>query len=461
MERLSEEDFQLIGEAIRKSAPSPVSLMNPFVRTDRSCKPLLKSGSAKSVKIDGAVREFVFDAPAYIQRVDFFASDVERLRDLLILVVIGVNGSKKKIEPQVLDVTRTDGSVVRLVRYAIAGICVAVQVSFELHIKSVYATRFAAYGYTLEQLDGVASKIRQVTALVQQSDQYASEKLAEVGKSEERKAELDELVAAAEESVASLQSETTELETRLAVLKKEVDSASAAKTAVSKNLAEAQGALEAIRNNETQLRQTVDTLNREISDRQRDLKSLANDRSLISDEFKDYVKEGRKQAWVYTTFLAICIAVIAYCAWQLYVGANRILLTEADTTREVGALILQRLPFAAAISLIITAAWKLGQIFVNRIMTIHAQRLGLARLLVVAKDTVYSSMDGLDIPDELKFRERIKLKLMMLKSHLTSELGRDFDYVTESKKDSAKEADGEGGRDTSEDTEVEEEGGRE
>ena len=61
-------------------------------------------------------------------------------------------------------------------------------------------------------------------------------------------------------------------------------------------------------------------------------------------------------------------------------------------------------------------------------MVIHSQRLGLARLLVVAKDTVYSSMDGLNIPDERKFRERIKLKLQMLRSHLTSELGRDFEY---------------------------------
>lgn len=431
MERLSEEEFQLIGETIRKSAPSPVGLMNPYVRVDRSYKSLLKTSPVKSVKIDSNARDFSFDKPAYVQRVDFYSSDVGRLKSLLILVVMGVDGVKRKIEPQVLDVARNDGSVVQLVRYAINSVCVSLQVSLDIHIRAVYATRFAAYGYTLEQLGGAAEKIKQVEGLIQKADQYASEKRAEVERSEGRKAELDELIAEAEEKIAGLESERSELEARSGVLKKEVDSATAAKTAVAKNLAEAQGALETTRNNETQLRQTVDSLNREISDRQRDLRSLANDRSLISDEFKDYVKEGRNQAWVYTIFLALCIAVIAYCAWQLYVGANRILLTEADTSREVGALILQRLPFAAAISLVITAAWKLGQIFVNRIMTIHAQRLGLARLLVVAKDTVYSSMDGLDIPDELKFRERIKLKLMMLKSHLTSELGKDFDYVAD------------------------------
>lgn len=438
MEKLSEGDFIAVADLIRKAAPKGVVLLNPYVTTDPAYKSLLKTQAAKSVRISKDTRSFSFSNPCYVRRIDFRSEDVSRLQGFLILTVLGLDGVERKIEGSIADLQATDGTLTKVLRYSVGKICSEVRVRLELSIRAVRATSFAAYGYTLQDLDGISARINQIESIVRRADQYASEKQAAAAEAEDRISAAEVKLEELNSTIEELEDEKGGVEKTLAILKKELATANDAKAAVAKSLAEAQARLEVARNNEIQLRQTVDSLNRDISDKQSDLKRLVNDRSLISDEFSDYVKEGRRQSWVYTVFIFLCVIIIGYCSWQLYDGANRILVANIESGSQLAGLILQRLPFAAAISLIVTAGWKLAQVFIGRVMTIHAQRLALARLLVVAKDTVYSSTDGLDITDVQRFRERIRLKLMMLKSHLTSELGRDFDYVPEQEREAIK-----------------------
>jgi|GEM_PF-1545622 len=431
MERLSETEFQSVGDLLRNASPAAPTLLNAYVTSDRQYKPLLKRDNARSIKLSKETREFSFTSPCYLRSVDFLSEDNTRLKNFLQVVIIRPDGTRQKIEPKLIETTKQDGSIVQLLRYSITQICTAVQFSVVANIRAVYATRFAAHGYTPAQLEGIAGKINEALSLVERADNFSANKAAEARKSTEETAKAVADLETAREELADLEVQEAQLKTEVAQLQLEINAAMTERTSLTNTLSQAQLQIEAVRNNETQLKQRVDSLNKELVEKQDDMARLANDRSLISDEFKDYVKEGKKQAWVYTPFLAACIGVIIYCSWQLYVGANRILVSDAKTHSEVYALILQRMPFAIAISLVVTAAWRLSNMFVTRIMAIHAQRLGLARLLVVAKDTVYSSMDGLDITAEQKFRERIRLKLMMLRSHLTSELGKDFDYVTD------------------------------
>ncbi|WP_372176913.1 hypothetical protein ACCQ23_15615 [Xanthomonas axonopodis pv. phyllanthi] len=54
----------------------------------------------------------------------------------------------------------------------------------------------------------------------------------------------------------------------------------------------------------------------------------------------------------------------------------------------------------------------------DKVIAIHGERLALAKLLVIARDTVHTSSRGLDISDDEVFHERVKLKMELLRQHL-------------------------------------------
>lgn len=198
---------------------------------------------------------------------------------------------------------------------------------------------------------------------------------------------------------------------------------------VKATLALSQEALAATENNSAQLKEEIVSSNKEIVRRREELQVLINDRNLISDEYRDYVSEGKGQAKNYMLLLVIPLLVIGFCSWQLYQGALRILQLQPSGVEQVLSMSLQRIPFAAAIAFVVAVCWKIISLLIGRIMAIHGQRLALARLLVIAKDTIAASSAGLDLSDDQKFREHMGLKLQMLKAHMTSDLGRDFEYV--------------------------------
>lgn len=452
---LTEEQFLKISEIIRASSPQSPRLINSFLSGDGTLSRLLRPANTKSVRISKNTREFSADGPFYLDCVDFYSDNPAFLEMRLELVAIGIDGSGKRIEGKSIEITNQEGKKERLVRFSVKKVCSKIQVSADTLFKSVMAARVRAYGYSEKQFDEAGKKLVEVLQFVEKLEQYVQSK--------QKSAELaNEEKASAETAKGEIQRESDEVVARMVQAKselKKLENFLSAKAIEKENLVKdiegASAGLTLIKNNETQLSQSVENLNRSISDKKLELQEIVNDRSLISDEYKDYVIEGSKQSRTYEWFLLFSIFVLALCAFQLYTGARRILVADVESYAQIIGLILQRAPFAAALVVLITVAWKLSALFVGRIMKIHEQRLALARLLVIAKDTVYSSMDGLSITDEQKFRERIKLKLQMLRSHLTAELGSDFKYGEQESSAAVKQqdnhADASGGDDSDED----------
>lgn len=176
-------------------------------------------------------------------------------------------------------------------------------------------------------------------------------------------------------------------------------------------------------NNTEQLDKKTQALNVEIADRQRELSIIVNDRNLISDEYKDYVREGKNQSRIYGLYLVASLAIAITALSLLYTGAKDLLVQPFTDAQGVFASFILRLPFAAVMSGTLLASLALARFMFRRILSINEERLTLAKLLILAKETVFSTAEATNISADEKFRARVEVKLEMLKAYLANSLG--------------------------------------
>lgn len=109
------------------------------------------------------------------------------------------------------------------------------------------------------------------------------------------------------------------------------------------------GELQAKQNNLQQLTRETKNLNEGIADLKQQLSGLVNDRSLISDEFADYIKEGKGQAAVYLKLMVVPAFVIGLGVAVIFNGASNFLSASYLSTADVVAAFILRIPFAAVV----------------------------------------------------------------------------------------------------------------
>ena len=428
--RLTDEQFDDLGGALKAQQPPLPSLVNSFVDADGAYARLFKPVNTKPVLISKDTREFRLEEPLYVRRVEIFSQDYGKVNQGLSITVEMVNGEIKELRPAIKVKTAAEGSKTNFVQYVVKGFVTRVVVKSKLAYRKLTINKIDVVGYTLSQLELASKKIELTVDTIYAADAFVAEKKKAVDIEASKKTALEGEIAAFEAKKNAAEQGAQEAATSLENVQNQLGTAVGALEKTSANLRVAQDALIATQNNDAQLKEQIAGANREIVKKKEELQTLVNDRNLISDEYRDYVTEGKRQALAYISLLVIPLLVIGFCSWQLYQGALRILQLQATNPEQVLSMSLQRIPFAAAIAFVVAVCWKVMSLLIGRIMAIHGQRLALARLLVIAKDTVAASSAGLNISDAEKFRERMILKLQMLKGHLTSELGRDFEYVS-------------------------------
>lgn len=425
---LSDSDFENIGDLLRKARINALRLVCPFEKISGKYKQLVKVGNTELVTISREERGLRFAEPAYIKRIDVRGPDLIKILKGLSLKITTASGEVKDLLGREVSYPNADGTHHTAVMFPVEVVCSQISLSSTLKWRELRLAKISLVGYTIEGLESVANKIDEFEGISSRLDKYVAEKKAAVSEASDKLGQLQTKHSELNDEIEGLEEERDSLSNAVGQLQSAFSESTSKKEALDRDIKDYQSKIEMARNNESQLRQSIEVLNRNISEKSAELRDLANDRNLISDEYSDYVNEGKKQSRVYEWFLYFCIFVIALAVVELYSGASRILRADIETTDQLLALSLQRLPFAGALALVVTVAWRLGSLFVARIMQIHEQRLTLARLLVIAKETVYSAAGGRDLSDDQKFREHLKLKLAMLRAHLAADLGAEFEY---------------------------------
>lgn len=448
MTQLTDTQFEDVEGVLNGAQPPLPDIVNAFSDVDGAYGRLLKRVNTKPVLISKEVREFRLDEPIYIRRIEVYGENNEKITKGLAITVRKMDGSVVELKAIPSVRANNDGSKTNYTQYIVKGFVTRVTVNSKLAYRKLTINRVSVLGYTLAQLELVSKKLEKAVDTYYSIDAFVAEKRGAVSVAKESKASLDEEISELQTRYDEAEKEAKEAEQELEELRGQVKIVSDSLEKSAANLRISQEALAATENSSAQLKEEIVSSNKEIVRRREELQVLVNDRSLISDEYRDYVSEGKGQAKSYLWLLVIPLLVVAFCSWQLYQGAVRILQLDAAGVEQVLSMSLQRIPFAAAIAFVVAVCWKIMSLLIGRIMIIHGQRLALARLLVIAKDTVAASSVGLDIADDEKFREHMALKLQMLKGHLTSELGRDFEYIPtkrESKKVESEKVESESG----------------
>ena len=423
-----DQEFDDLENHVKQRMVSKFEILNDFMSASDNYARLLRISNKKPVSIAKDAREFYLEEPLYVRRFEIFSTELDKSLKGLEITVWTEAGDPKILGGHKVTTKKADGTEQHYLQYLVKGFVKKVTVRCSLPFRKLSILKVTAIGYSLDQLEAIAKDVSQSYETLVAVEKYVEEKkkAADLAKNkiEEAGDEIDNLT----ESVKGLEAQKTALVKSIESAKKDekIEQEKVAKAKAALQLAE--NGYQSVNNNKTQLDEQISGLNKDVSNKKRELQDLVNDRNLISDEYRDYVAEGKKQSKNYLIFLIFPLIIIGFCSWQLYSGASNILQTDVTDLAHLSAMFFQRIPFATAIALVVAVCWKLSSALIRRIMLIHEQRLTLAKLLVIAKDTVYSSAVGLDLSDEERLRHRMLLKLDMLKSHLTNELGRDFEY---------------------------------
>lgn len=389
-----------------------VSDINELFSTTAYYSPLLKPAdpARAAIDIDKRERTFTCDNPVFLRRINFTGANSKNL-ELIVFTSEGVSRTIPVIEYSTAH------------QALINEFCVKFTLRSKVSFGKPKLSNIVISGFDFRQQQKVRTTLTEFVAINNELVTFLAEAKKTVAAQELRSANAVASLAELQAKLSEIDGELIESTAALALKKQEVTDADMKVKSAQVILGSLNSEHSAKSNNVQQLERESLNLNKEIADLNQQLSALVNDRSLISDEFSDFVKEGKGQADIYIRLMVLPVFVIGMSVAVLFNGANNLIVGHYETSQDIMASILLRVPFAAAVGGAIYYSWLIGSSFMNKIFAIQEERLTLAKLLVLAKNTVFSTAEDLGVSDKEKFHMRTRLKIEMLKSHLAKNLG--------------------------------------
>lgn len=420
MSEHSQEDLDSSLSELEAKLPTLTNLQNTYWKSTQKFEALLsESGLPDGVKPTSAARRFTPESLTYVRIVYLRGDKPEKIASD---VTFNVKVAGKAPYPVKIQSNKT---------YAYAFVqnfCEWFEISSTTLLLKPQIKKIEVYGSTPEQLKDYANDIEDIIELKRNIENFKSETKAEY---------LDSKKLLTDTKLAKkiLESEIEELLTQKDVATSENEliesSLEEKKSTLQQTLLElthSEKKLVETKNNTEQLSKQTENINKNIADLKQQLVKLTADRNLISDEYGPYVKEGNSQAKTYSWLITLPLLAIIFSTYQVYIGASNVLAADYKSATDVLAAFILRIPFAAIFGLAIFYSWKLASMMIQKVFKIHSDRLTLAKLLVVARETVHSSARNLNISDHEKFQEQAALKIEVLKSHMARDLNENFNY---------------------------------
>jgi hypothetical protein len=168
----------------------------------------------------------------------------------------------------------------------------------------------------------------------------------------------------------------------------------------------------------------------EIVQIKQDLDSLRRDKSLFTEDIKGYIKRGADDIGLYTILAFLPMCMMFYVTYNLFCNSQTILAYDfSKNSTPIIDLLLSRLPYTVISVVIIEVCFRICLHFVGRIIELNKERLSISRVSIIARDVSDSIFSGVDVEDEeVKFHLMAKLKMDMLKAHLSKDVGKEYEY---------------------------------
>ncbi|MGE8482808.1 MAG: hypothetical protein ACN6Q5_09455 [Pseudomonas sp.] len=420
MSENSQEDLDSSLVKLEEKLPTLVVLQNQFWKSTPQFQALMsESGVPNGVKPTSSARRFTPENLTYLRLVYIYGDNPAKIAAD---ITVRVKTPGRESYHAAIQHNKTYAFV------WIQSFCEWLEISSTTLLLKPQIKKIELYGSSQEQLFKYAKDIEEIIDLkrtienFKNSAQSEHEKLKNLlSETQIEKIELDTEIKDLTIQQQTLNNENEKVATTLEKTKTKLQQAELETRHIDNKYLET-------KNNTEQLTQQAENLNKNIADLKAQLQKLTNDRNLISDEYGPYVKEGNSQAKIYSALVALPLLAIIFSTYQVYIGASNLLIAEYKSATDVLAAFILRIPFAAIFGLAILYSWKLAYSMIQKIFKIHGDRLTLAKLLVVARETVHSSARNLNISDHEKFQEQTALKIEVLKSHMARDLNENFTY---------------------------------
>lgn len=419
----SAEEMESKLTELENKLPALDLMSNLLWRTTTQCQVLLNESPAtvKPVKITSVAKRFTPEKPFYIDSINFHGENSKIPTNLIVII-------KPLGKPSYTLNLRTIDSTLKFVYGYVRNFCEWFEIYSDSTLNKPKLTKIRIYGADIGEIAEHSDDIADTISLKRNLSKFKEELKKECTELHEKIDSLNEEKNLLDTSIAEAK---TEHNLKLSELKFTTDSllADSAKLKyIQDSIARNESLLTQTKNNIEQLNETALNQNKDISRLKTELTRLTSDKNLISDEYGPYVKEGRSQAATYVLIIIFPLLAIIFSVYELYAGASKLLLTDYKTSGDIIASFILRIPFAAVFGLAIYYSWRLTTAIIQKIFTIHSDRLTLAKLLVLARESVHSAARNLEISNETLFQEQVHLKVEVLKSHLSKDLGNNFEY---------------------------------
>lgn len=420
MSENSQEDLESSLVKLEEKLPVLVEIQNSLWRSTPQFQALLtESGVPGGVKPTNAARRFTPKSLTYLRIIYIYGDKPEKIaKDTTVTI-------------KVADKDPYQAAVQHNQSYAyvwVKNFCEWFEISSTTLLLKPQIKRIELHGANEEQLKKYAGDIEEIIELKRTIAQFKLDAKSEIS-------DANDLISGAHAAKLELETEIETLTNQQQKTKTESEKILATLESSKTKLQQVELETKHIesksveaKNNTEQLTQQAENLNKSIADMRAQLQKLTNDRNLISDEYGPYVDEGKSQAKIYFALITLPLFAIIFSIYQVYIGAGNLLAAQYNSATDILAAFLLRIPFAAIFGLAIFYSWKLANSMIQKIFKIHGDRLTLAKLLVVARETVHSSAKNLNITDHEKFQEQTALKVEVLKSHMARDLSENFSY---------------------------------
>ncbi len=186
-----------------------------------------------------------------------------------------------------------------------------------------------------------------------------------------------------------------------------------------------------LKDSTSQLKEESESLNKKIPEQKTELKKLIENKNIFSTEMTEYIKQADNHMATYFVLSVIpwlLIGCISYLVFNRTADLSTI-YNSLDGEVNVFAIFWTRLPFALITISILFIAYEISKMLIQNMMKIQSQKRIFAKIGIVAKDVADSSILELqDLTDGERFELRTKLKMDLLKAHLSNDIGEEYEY---------------------------------
>lgn len=254
-------------------------------------------------------------------------------------------------------------------------------------------------------------------------------RLDDLDAKEERLVDYEASVEEYTETVEGLKAKESAIQSAISKLESKRDEVSERIRLLSTSESEFKSRIDGFEDSIDQKKKEQKALNSEIGSLHSELQGLKSDINMFPSEISGYNSEAGKQVRLYAGLAIIPLILFGVVTAVLFSRAADLTYIFAKNENvDVFSIFVTRLPFVTVSAAILAVSYKVAKQLILEVIEINRKRQKLTQVSIVASDVTTAAADGLSLSDELKFENRISLRMSLLKDVLTGLISEGYKY---------------------------------